>query len=121
MQRRCAEAEETAARRRRQAEEARDRLQDALEEASKFKEACAGKDRVALEARSEARHAAERLALEWGREKAELKAANEGLVKRIVSDGQTKQLGAKEQAFVPVVVRFTRRTIYFCSCFELHT
>lgn len=92
MQRRCAEAEETAARRRRQAEDARERLQDALEEASKFREACAGKDRVALEARSEARQAAERLALEWGREKAELKAANEGLVKRIVSRKATTRI-----------------------------
>lgn len=85
LQRRCAEAEESAGRRRRQAEEARDRLQNAMEEVSKFKEACTGKDRVALEARSEARHAAERLAAEWGREKAELKAASEGLVKRLVS------------------------------------
>lgn len=83
--RRSTEAEESTARRRRQAEEARDRLQDALEEVSKFTEACAGKDRVALEARAEAKHAAERLATEWGREKAELKASNEALVKRIVS------------------------------------
>eukprot|EP00904_Undaria_pinnatifida_P009883 jgi/Undpi1/6024/HiC_scaffold_2.g01298.m1 len=83
LQRRCTEAEEATERRRRQAEDARDKLQDALEEVSQYKEACAGKDRVALEARSEARHAAERLAAEWGREKAELKAANEALAKRI--------------------------------------
>ena len=38
-----------------------------------------------MEGRSEARHAAERLAAEWGREKAELKAANEALAQRIVS------------------------------------
>lgn len=76
-----------AARRRHQSEEARDKLQEALEEASTFKEACTGKDRVAMEARSEARQAAERLAAEWGREKAELKTTNEGLVKRIVRSG----------------------------------
>lgn len=88
LQRRCTEAEEATERRRRQAEDARDKLQDALEEVSQYKEACAGKDRVALEARSEARHAAERLAAEWGREKAELKAANEALAKRIVGGGR---------------------------------
>lgn len=77
--------EDLASRRRRQLEEARDRLQDALEEASKLKEACSGKDTIALEARAEAKDAAERLAVEWGREKAELKATNEALVKRIVS------------------------------------
>ncbi|CAM9789285.1 unnamed protein product [Pylaiella littoralis] len=93
LQRRCAEAEEAEGRRRRQAEELRDRLQDALEEVSKFKEACAGKDRVALEARSETKHAAERLALEWGREKAELKAANEGLAKRIaLAERRTREV-----------------------------
>lgn len=86
LQRRCCDAEESLTRRRRQAEETRDKLQDALEEVLRLKEACTGKDRIALEARAEARHAAERLAEEWGREKAELKAANEALVKRIVSD-----------------------------------
>eukprot|EP00903_Cladosiphon_okamuranus_P005510 g5490.t1 len=97
VERRCGEAEETAARHRRQAEEARDRLQDALEESSKFREACAGKDRVALEARSEARHAAERLALEWGREKAELKASNESLAKRIAA-AERRSREASDQA-----------------------
>lgn len=85
LQRRCADVEDLADRRRRQSEEARDRLQDALEELSRLKEACSGKDRIALEARAEAKHAAERLAAEWGREKAELKAGNEALVKRVVS------------------------------------
>ncbi|CBJ30404.1 conserved unknown protein [Ectocarpus siliculosus] len=97
LQRRCAEAEDTTDRRRRQADDARDRLQDALEEVSKLKEACAGKDRVALEARAEVRHAAERLALEWGREKAELKAANEGLIKRIAL-AERRSREASEQA-----------------------
>lgn len=85
LQRRCADVEDLAGRRRRQSEEARDRLQDALEELCRLKEACSGKDRIALEARAEAKHAAERLATEWGREKAELKAGNEALVKRVVS------------------------------------
>ncbi|CAM9159615.1 unnamed protein product [Laminaria digitata] len=93
LQRRCTEAEEATERRRRHSEEARDKLQDALEEASQLKEACAGKDRVALEARSEARHAAERLAAEWGREKAELKAANEALAKRIaLADRRSREI-----------------------------
>lgn len=87
LQRRCADVEESADRRRRQTEEARHRLQDALDEVFRMKEACTGKDRIALDARAEAKHASERLATEWGREKAELKTANEALVKRNVSCG----------------------------------
>ena len=87
LQRRCTDVEESANRSRRQAEDARDRLQDVLEEVSKLKEACAGKDSIALEARAEAKYASERLAAEWGREKAELKATNEVLTKRLVSGG----------------------------------
>ncbi|CAM9723282.1 unnamed protein product, partial [Ascophyllum nodosum] len=83
LQRRCTDVEESANRSRRQAEDARDRLQDVLEEVSKLKEACAGKDNIALEARAEAKYASERLAAEWGREKAELKATNEVLTKRL--------------------------------------
>lgn len=86
FQRRCAEAEDAAGRRRRQAEEVRDRLQQALDEVSSLREACAGKERMATEARAEARQAAERLATDWGREKAELKASNENLAKRTVSE-----------------------------------
>lgn len=88
LQRRCGDAEDLAERRRRQSEEARERLQEAFDELSRLKQACAGKDRIALDARAEAKHAAERLAAEWGREKAELKTTNEALAKRIVSDGR---------------------------------
>lgn len=83
--RRCTDAEDAASRRRRQAEEARDRLQEMLEEVSMLKEACAGKNRIALEVRAEAKHASDRLAAEWGREKAEFKATIEALTKRLVS------------------------------------
>lgn len=86
LQRRCVEAEDAAGRRRRQTEEVRDRLQQALDEISSLREACAGKERMATEARAEARQAAERLATDWGREKAELKASNESLAKRTVSE-----------------------------------
>lgn len=60
-------------------------MQEVLKEVSLAREACAGKDRMALEAKAEGRIAAERLASEWGREKADLKASNETLTKRLVS------------------------------------
>ncbi|CAM9127504.1 unnamed protein product [Choristocarpus tenellus] len=82
LQRRCAALEEEASRRRRQLEVGQERLEEAVGELSRVKEVLAGRDRSVTEARAEAKCAADKLVVEWGREKAEMKATNEALEKR---------------------------------------
>ncbi|CAM9941955.1 unnamed protein product [Discosporangium mesarthrocarpum] len=97
LQRRCADLEQEASRRRRQAEEARERLEGALDEAARAREALAGRDRLVAEAKAEAKAAADRLGSVWGRERADLKAANEALTKRVaVAEGRVRDVS--EQA-----------------------